>query len=169
MGAPEAAETSSCSRCCCGTSWRYQSSCGPGLANGRWQHNLVSRRGKRGCVSETRRSPSSFSAAHSVRCTRRLLTQPSEGKPDFSASLHKSGFTHPHREQNWPPELLGPVRGSPPDPHWVAACRVHPPLFGRYFGFSFGICCQPRGRGQPQNMWGLLVLPRALKEKVNSY
>lgn len=51
----------------------------------------------------------------------------------------------------------------------VAGCRVNPPLFGRYFGLSFGMCCQPRGRGQRQNIWGLLILPRALKEKVIFY
>lgn len=61
---------------------------------------------------------------------------------DLSASFHKTVF--PHR----------------------VGLQV---AFGSCFSLSFGTCCLPRGRGQWQNIWGLLILPQALKEKVNSY
>lgn len=49
--------------------------------------------------------------------------------------------------------------------------RVQSPplLFSCYFSLSFGMCCQQWGKGQRWNVWGLSVLPWALKEKVNSY
>lgn len=118
-GYPAAAETGACWRCC----WYLLLGPVPASQTAAGS-NLVRQRCKRGCFSETWRSPSSFP------------------NPDFSASFRKSGFTHRIGLQ-------------------VA--------FGRCFGLSFGTCCWLRGRGQRQNIWGLSILPPALKEKVNSY
>lgn len=103
---------------------------------------------------EIRRSPSSFSAVQSVRCTKHLLTKPSDGKPGFSASLHKSGFTHYPWEQNLSLSCSCWVCGSP-KPHRSNWVQSPPLLLSRYFSLSFGKCRQPWGRGQPQYMWSL--------------
>lgn len=155
-GYPEATETSSCSRCCCGASWWYWFKF---ISLGLATSSAADANKKCGGISPP--------LPQCRMCTVQGVCLTPQQKARFLCHLAQEWFNPPSLRAELGSEVLGQVLDLlSPEPHQIGQVQSSPPFIQLLFQSLLWDVLPATRRGQWQNIWGPWILPKLWKKRL---